>query len=105
MVNVKKFVSAKYLSAKNIGDSRGKTFVIDTAFSDIINEEEKLIIRLNGVDSPMPLNQTNLSILVEAYGEDTDEWINNKVTLNIVKVQYAGNLVDGIQLSPIKVKK
>ena len=102
MVNAKKFVSAKYLSAKNIGNLKGKTFVIDAAFTDVINEEEKLIIRLNGIDNPMVLNQTNLSILVESFGEDTDTWVNHKVMLNVVKVQYAGNLVDGIQLAPIK---
>ena len=102
MVNVKKFVSAKYLSAKNIGENRGKTFVIDSAFSDVINEDEKLCIRLSGIDTPMVLNQTNLTILIDAYGVDTDSWINNKVMLNVVKVTFNGQLTDGIQLSPIK---
>lgn len=104
MVKAKKFVSAKYLTAKNIGDNKGKICTIDSAFSDVINEEEKLIIRLSGISEPMPLNQTNLSILIAEWGDDTDAWINHKIMLNIVKVQYAGNLVDGIQLSPVSTK-
>lgn len=104
MVNVKKFVSAKYLSAKNLGDNRGKICSIDAAFTDVINEEEKLIIRLGGIDSPMVLNQTNLSILIAEWGENTDDWINNKVSVNVVKVTYNGNLVDGLQLNPISKK-
>lgn len=102
MVNVKKFVSAKYLSAKNVGEHKGKTFVIDSAFQDVINDDEKLCIRLSGIDTPMVLNQTNLTILIDAYGIDTDSWINNKVQINVVKVTFNGNLTDGLQLSPIK---
>ena len=104
MVNVKKFVTAKYLSAKNLGDNRGKICTIDAAFTDVINEEEKILIRLNGIDNPMVLNQTNLSILIAEYGDNTDNWINNKVSVNVVKVTYNGNLVDGLQLSPVSKK-
>lgn len=105
MVNVKKFVSAKYLSAKNLGDIAGKTVVINTAFPDVINDEEKLIVRFVGIESPLVLNQTNLAILISEYGEDTDDWINNSVKINLVKVNYNGQMVDGIQLSPAKSKK
>ena len=100
MVNAKKFVTSKFLSAKNIGDLKGTKHNIDAAYTDVINEDEKLIIRLSGIDTPMVLNQTNLSILVEKFGDNTDDWINHKVTINIVKVTFNGNLVDGIQLSP-----
>lgn len=102
MVNVKKFVSNKYLSVKNLGENKGKTFVIDSAFAVDINEDEKLCIRLSGIDTPMVLNQTNLTILIDAYGIDTDSWVNNKVMINVVKVTFNGNLTDGLQLSPIK---
>lgn len=102
MVNVKKFVEGKYLSAKNVGDNRGKTVTIDAAFQDVINEEEKIVLRLSGIEKPMPLNHTNISILFAEYGENTDMWINQKVTIGIVKVKYQGELVDSIQLSPVK---
>jgi len=102
MVNVKKFTTTKYLSAKNAGDLKGTKHVINAVFPELINEQEKLLIRLSDVDTPMVLNQTNISILTEAYGEDTDDWINHKVTINIVKVTFNGNLVDGLQLSPSK---
>lgn len=102
MVNVKQFVSAKYLSAKNDSELKGKICTIDAAFPDTVNGEEKLIIRLSGIEKPLVLNQTNLSILIGEWGEDTDNWINHKVSIQIVKVQYNGSLVDGIQLLPIK---
>lgn len=105
MANAKKFVSAKYLSSKNLGDNAGKTCFIDAAYSDIVNDEDKLILRLSGIENPLVLNQTNLSILIATYGDDTDEWLGNAVVINLVKVSYNGQLVDGIQLSPTKPKK
>lgn len=102
MVKATEFVSAKYLAAKTAGEYKGKTLVIDSAFSEQINEEEKLCIRFKNVDKPLALNQTNLSVLMAAFGDDTDDWINGKVVLNIVKVAFNGKLVDGIQLEPVK---
>lgn len=104
MVNVKKFVSAKYLSSKNLGNNVGKTCFIDAAYSDIVNDEDKLLLRLSGIENPLVLNQTNLSILIAAYGDDTDKWLGNGVVINLVKVSYNGQMVDGIQLSPTKAK-
>ncbi len=100
MVNVKKFITAKFLSAKNLGDLRGTKHNIDAVYTDVINESEKVIVRLSGVETPLVLNQTNLNILTEKYGDNSDDWINHKVTLNVVKVTFNGNLVDGIQVSP-----
>ena len=40
--NVKKFVEGKYLSAKNVGDNRGKTVTIDAAFQDVSMRKRKL---------------------------------------------------------------
>lgn len=92
------FVNAKYLTAKNLNENKGKKVVIDAAFSENISGQDKLCIRFKGIDNPLPLNQTNLSILIAEFGDDTDKWINHSVTLNVVKVQYNGQMVDGIQL-------
>ena len=98
MVNVSNFVTQKYLAAKNAMEYKGKTFVIESAFPENISGSDKLCIRLKGIDKPLVLNQTNLTLISSKYGDDTDAWINHKVTLMIVKVNYNGQMVDGIQL-------
>ena len=102
MVNVAGYIKSKFMSAKSAieQDMKGKKFVIDVAYNETINNEDKLCLRFKNVDSPMPLNQTNITILSAAYGDDTDAWINHKVMLNIVKVNYNGQMVDSIQLEP-----
>lgn len=100
MVKVAKFVTTKYLAAKNAGEYKGKKFTIDAVFAETINDVEKLVVRLSGIDQALPLNQTNLTILVDAFGDDSDKWINHSVVLNVVKVTFNGELKDGIQLTP-----
>ena len=106
MVKASKFTTAQYLSAKTAGEFNGKKFTINAAFSSLVGslgkEKEKLLVRLEGIDKPLVLNQTNLAMLTIAYGDDTDQWINNKVILNLVSVSYNGQIVLGIQLTPCK---
>lgn len=106
MVKASKFTNAQYLSAKTAGEFNGKKFTIDSAFSSLVGqigeEKEKLLVRLSGINKPLVLNQTNLAILTTAFGDDTDTWINQKVTVNIVSVMFNGQPVMGIQLNPVK---
>ncbi|MDD2208252.1 MAG: hypothetical protein PHU45_02735 [Bacilli bacterium] len=101
MVNVKKFISAKYLTAKVAGDLKGKKLVIDSAFMEQIKDSDKLCLRFKNVDLPMPLNQTNLTVLTAAWGEESNDWINKSVILNIVNVSFQGEVAKGIQLEPV----
>lgn len=102
MVKVTKFINAKFMSAKTAGEFNGKKLVIDSAFEEKMQDDSvKLCIRFKGVDKPLALNQTNLTILMSAYGEDSDAWINNTVILRLVNVTYNGQVVLGIQLEPI----
>jgi hypothetical protein len=102
MVNVKKMIEGKYLAAKNAGEFKNKTVTIDAAFGEIVNDDEKVLLRLSGIEKPLVCNHTNLSILAASFGDDTVKWIGNSVIIGIVKVKYNGELVDSIQLSPVK---
>lgn len=104
MVKATEFVTAKYMTAKQAGDLNGKSYIIESAFREEIGqkgeEQDKLCIRLKGVEKPLPLNQTNLMVLMTAYGDDTDLWINKKITVRLVNVTFNNELVKGIQLEP-----
>ncbi len=98
-MKVGKFVTQKFLSAEKDGkDIDGKSVIIDAAYPETINEQEKLCVRFKGLDKPLVLNQTNLNVLMMAYGEDTDMWVNNKVQLIIANVMFNGVAREGIQI-------
>ena len=102
MVKIGKFVTAKYMNAKSAGQYNGRKLVIDTVFPADINESEKLCIRFKDVDAPLALNQTNLTLLSAAWGDESDNWINKVVILHLVNVTYNGQMVLGVQLEPSK---
>ena len=97
-MKVDKFNTQKYLSAAKDKDLDGKSFVIDAVFPETINDVEKVCMRLRGVDKPLVLNQTNLHLMMSAFGDDTDRWVNNTVVLRIIDVMFNGQTTKGIQV-------
>jgi hypothetical protein len=112
MVNVKKFLTTKYLTGKYLDENteekeriNHKPFVIDAVFVESIGqpgkEQEKLAVRFKNIDMPMPLNQTNITILSASFGDNTDNWVNEKVIINLVNKTFQGNPTKGIDLEPV----
>lgn len=97
-MEVKKYINQTYLSAKNDREVDGNIFVIDAVYPVVIQDVEKVAMRMKNLDKPMILNQTNLNHLMEKFGEDTDEWINKKVQLLVINVSFNGQMTEGIQV-------
>ena len=104
MVNVKKYTESNYLSAKNAAEFKDKNFIIDAAFEEEVgqNKDTKICIRLQKIEKPIVLNKTNISALSLAFGEDTVDWVNRKVTFRIYPTSYNGQPTQGILLEPLK---
>jgi hypothetical protein len=49
----------------------------------------------------LALNMTNVGILIDAYGPDSDDWIGKRVGLTVGKVPYQGAVIDSIVINPI----
>lgn len=73
------------------------------------NESEgpKLILTLNVPSlgespaervKPLALNRTNLLSLVNAFGDDTDEWLGKALSLNVETTQYQGKNVPCVRV-------
>lgn len=109
MVKVLKYITKRYMAAKNSEQYNHKKFVIDSAFVESIGMDEdskkdKVCIHLQGIEEPLVLNQTNLSILMNAFGEDTDKWINETIIINIVTQMFNNEPKKGLQVEPV-IKK
>jgi hypothetical protein len=107
MVSAKAFKTEKrYLSAKDDVTLDGQTLVIDAVFPEEIkgndgSVKESLCIRFKGQEKLLSLNQTNLTVLSTAFGDNTDEWVSRKVKLNMVNVKFKNEVTKGIQVNPI----
>lgn len=107
MVNAKLFkTEKKYLSAKEDSALDGKTLIVDSVFSEEIQDnqgttKESLCIRFADVKKVLSLNQTNLTVCMTAWGENTDEWVNHKARLNVVNQTFKGEITKGLQITPL----
>lgn len=97
-----KYADSKYISATKNKEVDNKTFVIDAIFPEVINGSEKLVMRLRGLEKAMILNKTNINALISGFGDDTDQWVNQKVQLLVITVMFQGTPTDGIQVRAIK---
>jgi hypothetical protein len=58
----------------------------------------KIILSFDETSKQLALNSTNSRIIAERYGDDTDLWMSKRISLIVVKKNFAGRLVDGIQV-------
>ena len=96
--------SGTLLSAKSVNDRMlvGKEFTIEDVTSQEFDDNKKLIVSFVEIDDSLALNQTNLSIMMEGFGKDTNGWKNKKIQLNVIKTKFGGNMVDGIQIKTLQ---
>ncbi len=102
------FSEATYMSTKVCDDLQlwGKDLMISGVREVEIKGDKKLVVdfyRLDGKIVPsLPLNKTRAKTLAKAFGDDVDNWINKKIQLSKVRVQYKGDVVGSIEVIPIK---
>lgn len=61
--------------------------------------EMKWTMTFPELDKPLVLNSTNLHIVGQTYGEDTDGWMGQKIVLyHDPNVSFGGKLVGGLRL-------
>lgn len=69
-------------------------------------EEKKWSMTFPELDKPLVLNSTNMTIIGQVYGDDTDGWIGNKIVIyHDPNVSFGGKLVGGLRLRAPKNQK
>ena len=92
---------SNYLKAADL-DDQDVTLTISKARMEDIGQgnkkEEKLIIYFEEEEKGVVLNKTNANVLTEAYGDETDDWIGEPVTLYEKQVEFEGKEVPAIRM-------
>jgi hypothetical protein len=108
MVNASAYYNSvgQFLNAQTVIKDmlEGKPMTILDAEPRIIGDSdgEKLVLSFQEpMEYLLPLNRTNAKILISTWGDNTDNWKGKTILLNIVKVNYQGKLVDGMQVKPV----
>jgi hypothetical protein len=91
-----------YLNSATAGLLVGKDLVIYEVKSEEVRDKKKMVIGFESVEKTLIVNKTNRMVMIEAFGDETDDWIGCTVRIEITKRMYQGKPLPGILLVPNK---
>lgn len=82
------------------GDLQGKEAPVIIASADIetVGKDRKLVMFFRGKTKGMICNKTNAQRIALAYGEDTNAWIGQPITLYAEMVDFQGKATWGLRV-------
>lgn len=98
-----KWIKAEDLMDKD-GDSEDLTLTIDTSLQEEIGPERepKLVIyfleKVKDHEKALILNKTNIGTLVKLFGDDTDDWEGQKITLYVTEATFKGETCNALRI-------
>jgi len=101
-MDANKYNTGSNLKAKDLGEKFKGIFAIDDVTEGEFEDGKKLIVRGNVIDGKdkiivedtgVVLNKTNLNTLINKFGSETDDWIDQQINLITEKVDYQGDRV------------
>jgi hypothetical protein len=105
MPNITEMYPSRFFRAADV-PKRGITLVIEDVTEEEVNgdgegKQKKWALKFKDEDQLLVLNKTNAAILAEAFGPDTDGWLNKAIALRTEKVSFGGRMTDGIRVAAV----
>lgn len=108
MAKISQMVDSKYLKQADVEDDTIVT-VTKVGQANIAKDDAppdmKWLCRFKEFEKPMVLNRTNISLLGNFLGDDTDDWIGKQVIVyNDESIQFQGKVTGGLRFKRLKAK-
>ena len=92
-----------YLKAEDIKQGQEVTLTIDRIEQEQISrddgsEQQKLVCYFRGKEKGLVLNNTNIDVLIDTYGDDTDALAGKTIVLYRTTAQFKGQTVPALRL-------
>jgi uncharacterized OB-fold protein len=98
MPSISETFGGKSLKALVDVPKEGRAYTITSVEAKDFDDGAKLIVGFAKCDKTLVCNRTNAGIIAELHGDDTDDWIGQRVTLYATKVDFSGKRVDAIRV-------
>ena len=97
-MNINDVFPGNYLKAADL-DGRQVVGTIDRVEIEKIGDDNKAVLYFQNKEKGIVLNVTNKNMLIEiTQSEETDTWRGTRVKLFSTKVDFKGQLVDGLRI-------
>lgn len=106
MPKVKDMIVSKFLRKEDFDEDRVMT-IKSCSLEDMPGDQgdQKWVLFFREEQKGMALNITSIRVLEQAFGDDTDHWVGNKVKVYVdPNVSFQGKVVGGLRLMPPRKK-
>lgn len=106
MPKVSEMIQSKFLRKEDLDDDLLVT-IKQVTLEDMPgdNHEQRWCVYFKELPKGLVLNVTTIRVLEAAYGQHSDDWLGNKVTLYVdPSVSFKGKVVGGLRVRPHKAK-
>lgn len=104
-MNIKTAFPSKYLKVDDLG-GKSVTLTMDSVDIEEVGQgqdkEKKPILRFRKTEKALVLNVTNSNTIAKLYGDDTEGWSGQRITLVPREVEFQGNPTMAIRVSLTK---
>ncbi len=87
-----------YLKAADLAGKKVK-IRMDRVEMEDIGGDHKPVLYFVGTDKKMVINKTNANEIIDAYGDDTDDWHGKLIELYEARVDFQGKKVVAIRVN------
>ena len=96
-MNINEVFPSKYLKAADL-QGRQVTVKIRSAEQELMGNDRKLVVYFDGKEKGLVCNKTNANNIAHLYGQDTNDWTGNEITLFEAMVDFQGKTVPSIRV-------
>lgn len=88
---------SRYVKAADLGGREIKV-IMQNVEREKLGDDMKLVLYFKGKDRGLVLNKTNSNTIVDAYGDDTDDWFDQPLIMFSVMVDFQGKVGPAIRV-------
>ena len=88
---------SKWIKAADLQD-RNVMVVMANVEKEEIGKEMKLVLYFKGKERGLVLNKTNSNTIVDAYGDDTEDWFGKEIVLFPIMTDFQGKSVEAVRV-------
>ena len=91
------FFPSNYVKASDL-NGKELTLTMANVEREKLGEDYKPVLYFKGAKKGLVLNKTNTNTIGDAYGDDSDAWFGQPITLFSAMVEFAGKLQPAIRV-------
>lgn len=95
---------SRYLKADDLPEEGIIVTIRSVELEKMTDGKDKPVIYFDEIEKGLVCNKTNANTIGKMYGDDTDQWEDERVTIFPSEVSFQGEMVDCIRVKPKKPK-